>query len=216
MMKIFIFMISMAMPISLTVMAVEAHSAHKSNKHKKTHNSSLIKHLFEKTDLSRFDRDIDSVMDKDHVSLNEFELLKTQALLEALEVNSYDKAIIDELLPHDGHFRRSQDQIPVKSFNQRLNSLPIEEKIKTELSSIALSLKELISKVKEGFASFKKSGEMSGFENENDKIPFSNDVGNEKNLDDYIKSQEFKNLQTSTKDVMKRFNEAVKRSIIEE
>lgn len=213
MIKIYSFIISIALLINAGDMAAAIHHSKKNHAHKKDHTSKLIKHLFEKTDLSKFDRNIDSVLDKEHVSLAELELLKTQALLEALEVNSYDKTVIDELLPSDSSLRKGEDKYSFKSFDEHLKSLPIEEKIKAELSSIAQTLKELLFKVKEGFSSFKKTDEISGFEKQTGKKTENEE---DKNLDEYIKSREFKDLQDSTKDVMKRFNEAIKKSIIEE
>lgn len=216
MIKIYSLIISAAFLISVSSMASGSHHSKKNHSSKKDHSALLIKRLFEKTDLSKFDRNIDSLLDKEHVSLEELELLKTQALLEALEANSYDKAVIDELLPSDSPLRKAQDKAIFKSFDERLKSLPIEEKTKTEFSSIAQALKNLLSKVKEGFSSFKKTDEMSGFDMKTGKLPENKEIEGDKNLDEYIKSKEFKDLQNSTKDVMQRFNEAIKKSIIEE
>lgn len=170
--------------------------------------SFVIEALFKKVDLSSLDRNIDSVLDKQHVSRQELELLKAQALLEAVEsVSPYNAPVSEKLISEF----QSKGALVVKAkeqrktFDERLKELTIDDRLKDELKSFAQYLKIAVENAGQAFQNFQETPEVKRMEKEASTAG----EGLTKKAEEFTQSTEFKRLQDATADIFKKWNQAL-------
>lgn len=167
----------------------------------------VIRELLKKVDFSKLDRNIDSVLDKQHVSRQEVELLKAQALVEALEENAYHLSEFDKdfFFPNGFPVKFKEVKSERKTFDQRLKALNVDNRLKNKLKDFAESLKKAIKNAGIAFQNFQESPEVKKLE---EKISNAGEKA-KTTAKSFVLSQEFKSLETKITHLFEKINNSI-------
>lgn len=168
----------------------------------------VLKELFNVVDLSEHDLKVDSVLDTEHISSEELELLKAQAMQEAMEESILDISAAEDGISPLPSLRAGKDipQKSKKSFDEKLKELELEDKLKNEFEAFATTVQGLMSKALKNFEDFRKSEEVKELQKEAEET--ATKAGNEIQaaVEGFVKSKEFKDLQNTAAGILNRLN----------
>lgn len=190
-------------------------------KHKKhTHSlkrrdvEKISKELFSKADLSRYDRNIESILDQEHLSPQELEILKAQSLLSFLEEDIY--SLYDDVLDQERltfpDSKRKGELFQDKKSPPHTGGLHLATKLREELIDFSNFLKKFAADVVKDLKTFQKSDDMRGFSHPSPQPIMGKTKEPKEAIDAFLNSDRFRKLQESASDAVRRVNKALENS----
>ena len=174
-------------------------------------NKLILKKLFNVVDLSSADPNINSVLDKQHVSRKELELLKAQALQEALEETAYNISAAEDAVPQIQAIRSGENNSkkPKKTFDQSLEELKLDDKLVNEFQTFATTVRGLMDNAVKAFQNFQKSPEVKELQKDAEETATKAGTELQKAVEGFMKSDEFKEFQGTATGILQRLNSQI-------